>query len=310
MSLQGGTFDALANSNWPLLEHLDASGCSCIHLVSAANGCRWPKLKYFRASNIGHASKFTTVLPLLETVALTGPIRQFECLEKLLSMGLPSLRSFTLHKHWEDSTVCSEDLVSANWTRLQCLQLIGVQFGPSSLAPLQQAAWPLLQQLDLRYSSLGNEALSQLVACNWPCMKVLNLSSNLFSAEGVQTLDQANWPHLEVLKLRRLSLGAQAVRHLVTATWPMLTNLNLDCNFLDTEAFQVLLKGQWPQLQELDLRRNHCRAEHVYDACKECLASEVCAYGSLLQSFVDYFANAIPCGDWEKVPLHLLAPKA
>lgn len=313
ISLQGRTSDPLANSNWPLLEHLDAGGYSCIHLLTSANECRWPKLKYFQASDIGRASRSDVVLPLLEKVALTHLV-QNECLQSLLSMGLPALRSVTLDIIQADVIVHSEHLFRGNWPRLQCLHLLGIhsgllgsRFGLSGLDPSQNAVWPLLQELDLSESGLQNQELSQLVACNWPCMKVLNLSSNQFSAEGVQTLAQADWPELGVLTLCRLSLGAQAMQRLVTATWPLLTNLNLDINLIDREALHVLFQGHWPQLQELSLSRTALKARDLYDACKECLASEVCAYWSLLQSFVNRFDGAVSGEKFDRVPVCLLA---
>ena len=207
---QDVSIDLLEGSNWPLLETLHAVGWN-IHLSTASEQYRWPKLESVSASYM--YCQPDCLQAKLQSISL-AQVTQPEFIACLLEIQLPALTDLQILIDGADSPHKLLEMVCrANWPKLADLRLPFHDFG--SVAPLRQADWCLLSNLDLSSNCLGSKAVRHLAACAWPRLRRLVLARNSLGYKGIRHLVCGHWPELRILDLGDNNLGHTAMQQLI-----------------------------------------------------------------------------------------------
>ena len=116
----------------------------------------------------------------------------------------------------------------------------------AAIAQLVKAQWTSLQQLNLHGCILDAEAAAELVRCNWPQLKVLDVACEDFESAAANTLILGMWPYLEQLEVLK-DVHAKSAREYFCSH----STLDLQDEMKYLEDPRQLLNGHWPNLQVL-----------------------------------------------------------
>ena len=221
---------SMVAASWPQLEtlvlsrcHLDAVNMAQLHLVC------WPMLHTLDLDanplcSASFAFLSAAQWPKLESLVLSSTYADASCMFHLGLAQMPCLVSLDMS--------CNGHLDSA------------------AIAQLVKAQWTTLQQLNLHGCNLDAEAAAELVECNWPQLKVLDVACEDFESAAANTLLLGRWPYLERLEVL-MDVYAKSAREYFCSHSTL--DLQDEMNYLEDPG--QLLNGHWPNLQVLCFTR-------------------------------------------------------